>query len=534
MRFDFSLLARLLILLWLSTGFSQAMAQNFPLPESLKPNVEFWKRVFSEIDGGQGFMHDDRDLSRVYETITVPKNSSRRPRKRIVDAARQRIKKEFERISTRRLDKLSESDLRVRRMFPLSATPRDIRAASRHIRFQLGQADKFEKAIRRSGYYTRYIKNNLNREGLPIELAVLPFVESSFNVRANSHVGAAGIWQFMPATGRRFMKVNHIIDERYDPYRASDAAARLLKYNYTILKSWPLAITAYNHGVGGMRRAIRKTGTTDIGVIVEKYRSRTFGFASRNFYAEFLAVLAISRNASRYFPGVYPYPSQDLVRFKLNHYVPSKALASTLGVPLDELRMHNLALRESVWDGGKRLPANYELRIPAHLVTGNIDRQLATIPQTARFSEQVPDKTYRVRRGDSLSRIAAVYRVKTQDLVMMNNLRSRHRIRVGQVLYLPQKGQPIPQPKPVVSKPEPVVVAVAETPQPKLVDIAQEVQSVETPTAEAHVAEKPVRIDTEEVLVEDEVLDSVQQISATDPAEYSVENDNTIEVLFQG
>lgn len=530
MWFNFSLSARLLILLLLSTGFSQALAQNFPLPESLKPNVEFWKRVYSEIDGGQGFMHDDRNLSRVYETITVPKNSSRRQRKRIVDAARQRIKKQLERISTRQLAQLSESDLKIRRLFPQSATPKEIRAARRHIRFQLGQADKFEQAIRRSGYYTRYIESNLNKERLPIELAALPFVESSFNVRAKSHVGAAGIWQFMPATGRRFMKVNHIIDERYDPYRASDAAARLLKYNYSILKSWPLALTAYNHGVGGMRRAIRKTGTTDIGVIVEKYRSRTFGFASRNFYAEFLAALAVSRNASRYFPGIYPYASEDLVRFKLDHYVPAKALASTIGVKLDKLRLHNLALREPVWDGEKRLPARYELRIPAHLLTGHIDRQLAAIPQAARFSKQVPDKTYRVRRGDSLSRIAALYRVKTKDLVMMNNLRSRHRIRVGQVLFLPQKGQLIPQPKPIVSKPRPVVVAAVDTPQTKLVDVDQKVPSVETPTAEDRVAEASVRSDAEEVLVEDEVLDSVQQISATDPAEYSVEKDNTIEV----
>jgi len=542
MLFNSSLVVRILFLLLLSTGFSQALAQNFPLPESLKPNVEFWKRVYSEIDGGQGFMHDTRNLSIVYETITVPKNGSRRQRKRIVDAARQRIKKQLERISTTRLDKLSERDRKIRRMFPASATPGEIRAARRYIRFQLGQADKFEQAIQRSGYYTHYIGSRLNQAGLPLELAALPFVESSFNVRANSHVGAAGIWQFMPATGRRFMKVNHVIDERYDPYRASDAAVKLLKYNYSILKSWPLALTAYNHGVGGMRRAIRKTGTTDIGVIVKKYRSRTFGFASRNFYAEFLAALAVSRNAVRYFPGIQPYAPQDLVRFQLDHYVPAKALASAMGVKLGKLRLHNLALREPVWDGEKRLPARYELRIPRHMVTGRIDRQLAQIPQAAKFSKQVLDKTYKVRRGDSLSRIASLYRIKVNDLVMMNNLRSRHRIRVGQVLYLPQKGKLVTPPKPVIKKPGPVIVATVEAPQRKLVSVTPKALAVNTPGEEAAdkkivqqkkeipVIEELAIAEVKEPLVEDEVLDSVQQISATDPAEYSVETDNTIEV----
>jgi len=525
----------MLFLVLLGGWHAHMLAGEFPLPESLKPNVEFWKRVYSEIDGQHGFMHESRNLSGVYETSKVPRNSSRRQRKRIIEAARKRIKAQLYRIASRPFDKLSADDKKVRQLFSWGAPGKDIRAAARHIRFQLGQADKFKQAVKRSGYYTRYIVKRLTEAGMPTELAALPFVESSFNVRANSHVGAAGVWQFMPSTGRRFMKVNHIIDERYDPYRATDAAVRLLQYNYSILKSWPLALTAYNHGVGGMRRAIRKTGTSDIGVIVKQYRSRTFGFASRNFYTEFLAALEVSQNAAQYFPGVRPNAPQNLKRFKLDHYVPAKVLASTLGVKLEKLKQHNLALREPVWDGEKHMPAHYELRIPRYLITGQLDQQLRKIPLDARFNKQVPDKTYKVRRGDSLSRIATIYGVKVNDLVMMNNLRSRHQIRVGQKLFLPQKGQAIPQPKPVISKPEPVVVAAVS--QEKSSDVVREpiVEKQPKLPEEPEVKEPPVSIamvaaQEAEPLIEDEVLDSVQQISATDPAEYSVAKNNTIEI----
>jgi membrane-bound lytic murein transglycosylase D len=140
-------------------------------------------------------------------------------------------------------------------------------------------------------------------EGLPLELTRLPLVESCFDVEAYSKVGAAGIWQFMPATGRLYaMDVNDSVDERRDPIASTRAAARFLRHNYEALEdSWPLAITAYNHGPAGIRRAISATGTTDIGVIVGRYDGPAFGFASRNFYAEFLAALDVDRHREAWF-----------------------------------------------------------------------------------------------------------------------------------------------------------------------------------------------------------------------------------------
>jgi len=93
-------------------------------------------------------------------------------------------------------------------------------------------------------------------------------------VHAYSKYGAAGVWQFMRGTGKRFMQVDYVIDERLDPITATDAAARLLRENYGMLGTWPLALTAYNHGGAGMKRAVNKLGTSRIDVIVERYQSR--------------------------------------------------------------------------------------------------------------------------------------------------------------------------------------------------------------------------------------------------------------------
>jgi membrane-bound lytic murein transglycosylase D len=212
-----------------------------------------------------------------------------------------------------------------------------------------------------------------------------------------------------------------------------------LRSNYDTLDSWPLAITAYNHGVGGMKRAMRKLGTDDISVIAAKYKSRTFGFASRNFYTEFLAALDVDRNAERYFGPLTP---RQPVRYEvatLEHFLPAKAVEQALGVDRETLREHNRSLRPAVWNGAKYMPKNFELRVPADALKQPIDVALASIPGPQRFAKQHRDRLYTVRRGDSLSKIARKYSVKERELVALNNLRSRHRIRAGQVLVLPDE-----------------------------------------------------------------------------------------------
>ncbi len=118
-------------------------------------------------------------------------------------------------------------------------------------------------------------------EGLPAQLAYLPLVESSFNIRARSGAGAVGMWQFIPETGKKFMRIDDKVDERRDPMASTRAAARLLNENYRILGSWPLAITAYNHGTEGIFRAIESVGSRDLVELIRHYRSPTFGFGNR-------------------------------------------------------------------------------------------------------------------------------------------------------------------------------------------------------------------------------------------------------------
>ena len=191
---------------------------------------------------------------------------------------------------------MSNDEERVLKLFPEGTSNAEFRAAADRVRFQLGQSDRFRQGLVRSGTWKPYINEVMAKRGLPPELAALPHVESSFDPTAYSKVGAAGMWQFMRSTGVRYMRVDHIVDERRDPFFATDAAARLLADNFSVIQSWPLALTAYNHGLASMRRAVQQQKTTDIATIVAKYQSRSFGFASRNFYTAFLAALEIDSN----------------------------------------------------------------------------------------------------------------------------------------------------------------------------------------------------------------------------------------------
>ncbi len=186
------------------------------------------------------------------------------------------------------------------------AEPARLAQAADDVRFQLGQSDRFRAGLQRAGLWESHIAQTLAARGLPPEIAALPHVESSFQPTAMSKAGAAGMWQFIRSTGRRYLRIDGAVDERLDPYRSTEAAAQLLSYNYRLLGSWPLAITAYNHGAEGMRRARDQLGTDDIVRIVRQYQSPTFGFASRNYYCSFLAALRLDRDPEKYFGNVTP------------------------------------------------------------------------------------------------------------------------------------------------------------------------------------------------------------------------------------
>jgi len=238
---------------------------------------------------------------------------------------------------------------------------------SRLLRTQSGLRDALEDALFVSGRYLPRMKDLFKRLGLPEEIAYLPFVESGFNKRAVSKVGASGIWQFMPYTGKLFLRVDDVVDERNDPMRAAEAAARLMKQNFDILGDWPLAITAYNHGTAGVARTARETGTRKIAEIIERvdsFENKNFGFASKNFYACFLAALHVAKNSEVYL-GVVPRARRlEFDEFVMPDFMALKDFLAKMEIDETLFRELNPALTEEVYGGNKYVPVGYNVRVP--------------------------------------------------------------------------------------------------------------------------------------------------------------------------
>jgi membrane-bound lytic murein transglycosylase D len=425
-----------LLLCWIACQPLQAANRSFPEPASLKPAVEFWKKVYTRIDTDAGYIHDRDHLQVVYGQLNL-KSKGWKAQNREIRAAVREYKTALKSLGSGKRNNLSKLEHRILLTWGEDASNETLRKAADNVRFQRGQANKFKAGLIRSGAYLDHIRSVLRDMDLPEELAALPHVESSFDPHTRSHAGAAGMWQFTRSTGRRFMRIDHVVDERLDPDRATVAAARLLKHNNSVLESWPLALTAYNHGLSGMRRAVRVTGTKDIGEIVERYNGRLFGFASRNFYAAFLAALEISGNHKPFF-GDLKYASAPNKRVVVTeNYLPAVSLAKRLGISLDDLRSLNPPLQASVWRGDKFIPKGFHLRLPENYSDSQWQQLLADASQGIGYVAQRPDRYYRVRRGDTLGHIAQKFGTSSRHLKALNNLRSSNLIRVGQRLKLP-------------------------------------------------------------------------------------------------
>ena len=403
-------------------------SQLFPRPPELEPAVRFWTRVYTEVDTQSGFLHDARNLAVVYDRMPLSR--------RQIENRRNQIQTDLRVLASGKRSGLSEGQRQILFLWPEDVSNEVLRAAVDNVRFQLGQSDRFLGGLRRSGAYRQHIDAVIREKGLPAELAVLPHVESSFNPNAYSSAAAAGMWQFGRATGQRFMRIDHIVDERMDPYIASNAAMSLLEYNHSVLGTWPLALTAYNHGAGGIARAVRETGTTDIETIVANYRGRAFGFASRNFYAQFLAVLDVENRASDYFGDVNFDPAPVFRTVVTDAFIDAEIFARSVGITLEQLQADNRALRPAVWEGNKRIPRGFPVKLREGVVAD--ENVLALISDDYKFAVQTPDVAYVVERGDSLSVIARRFNTTVGRLVALNQLRSRNRIQIGQRLLLPQ------------------------------------------------------------------------------------------------
>jgi membrane-bound lytic murein transglycosylase D len=329
MRFQFNLCSALILVL-LTAIFGRAMAaeSTFAVLSGLEGAVVFWKQIFTRYGAGEVVFFDPFDHGKIYSVLRVPDSDEGRA---LVERERARIIANYD---------LSEEDGRVKT--------------------QRGVKEQFIAGLKISGRYMSQMRQIFRDEGLPVELAYLPLVESSFNVRARSTAGAVGMWQFMPDTGRKFLRITDTVDERRDPLVSTRAAARLLAENRKLLGNWPLAITAYNHGTEGIFRAIDVLGTRDLVEIIRRYQSPTFGFASKNFYAEFLAAADIARNSEAHFPSLRPHPPLSLHEIEIKRQVPIQSLLKPAAVSQSDFFEWNPALSPTA----TMIPAGYRVKIP--------------------------------------------------------------------------------------------------------------------------------------------------------------------------
>ncbi len=414
---------------------------TFPRPPELEADVRFWTRVYTEVDTAGGLVHDDERLGIVYQVVRFGEGLSEAERRERVRRLKLHYRGVLLALATGRRESLGEEEERVLTLWP-GANNDTLRSAAYRVRFQLGQADRFRAGLVRAGAWVPHIRRTLAEMDLPAELVALPHVESSYNPMAYSHVGAAGLWQLTRSTGRRYLRVDGVVDERLDPFAATTAAARLLKHNHSVTGSWPLALTAYNHGAAGIRSAVRELGTRDIATVLRGYRGRTFGFASRNFYPAFLAAVDVHFNAERYFGPLKSDEPAASEMIEIPAYLSIDVLEQALGVERQTLREHNPALQPSVWRGAKYVPRGYALRVPQDSIKHSVQTALARISASERHAVQVRDELYTVQPGDALSIIAGRHEVSVDTLMALNGLDSRDRIRAGQVLRLPPSGPP--------------------------------------------------------------------------------------------
>jgi peptidoglycan lytic transglycosylase D len=380
------LLLFLFLLLHFSLLKSSPCAASDPLPifPCLEPNVRFWIDTYTKYPTTNGIIHDATNLSIVYgvidllppDTAGAPKTNQKR-----IQVAKEQYRKILKDLAGN-VEPLDPERRRIADLFGPKASPDAFREAIDNIRCQVGQRDRFEKGLIRSGAYLQRMKDIFRSHGLPEDLCFLPHVESSFDYTAYSKAGAAGMWQFTRATGKKFLTVNKFLDERRDPIRATEAAAKLLKHNYECLGDWPMAVTAYNHGIAGMLRAKKEAGTYVS--VFENFEGRRFGFASRNFYSEFLAARHVAENYEHYFNDLQVKESLEAREVITKERTSVAELSRHYEVDLETLRLLNPALTQPVLKGKREVPKGYRLRLPP-------DSTKAIQVSSASFPQVYPD-----------------------------------------------------------------------------------------------------------------------------------------------
>lgn len=313
--------------------------------------------------------------------------------------------------------------------------------------------ERMEMILGLSDYYLPQFEEILDLYGLPLELKVLPIIESALNPIAISRVGATGMWQFMLTTGRQYnLTINSFVDERRDPIASAHAAAQYLSDMYKIFNDWTLVIAAYNCGAGNVRKAIKRAnGKTDYWDIYPYLPRETRGYVPA-FIAATYAIHYYREH--KLAPKNLSLPTY-VDTFMINQNLHFEQISEVTGIPIDELRDLNPQYRKNIIPGKER---PYELRIPFEYTNTYIEKEkdiygykdsiyfnaktIANVASSSKSSAEGKQKgTHRVKKGETLGGIAEKYEVKLSDLRYWNNLTEKSKIYPNQklIVYSPKQ-----------------------------------------------------------------------------------------------
>lgn len=291
----------------------------------------------------------------------------------------------------------------------------------------------FQIFLDRSHKYLPHIRQKLSEAGLPEELAYLALIESGFQPKIVSRSGAGGMWQFMRPAAQRFnLRVDSHVDERYDWISSTDAAIQYMKSLHDDFGgSWPLALSAYNMGEGGLARAIEANGgETDLWRLIDTPpASDRISLETKQYFARFVASVIVAHSPERYGFTVNPVPAEELDQVPVNGAFSLSRLDGQMGYPEGTLARLNPALLNEMTP-----PAG-----PYHVLVPRSDTErLASALTTAEPATlQYAGGNYKVKRGESLAQIATRHGVSTTELMRINNIRSSRGLRAGESLKLP-------------------------------------------------------------------------------------------------
>ncbi|MFP4014485.1 MAG: transglycosylase SLT domain-containing protein [Chitinispirillaceae bacterium] len=406
--------------------------QAFPVPDIIKENVAFWIRIYTEVSLKEGLLHDREYPQIVYGKIRTGDMLGKK-RSDFIDRKRDEIARSIGILQDSSQKKWGKQEKEIAALFKL-APDGALKGAEKRIRFQTGQKERFKSGLERSSMYLDTIAAILKQHDMPEQLKYLPHVESSFDPKAYSKAGAAGLWQFMRPTGKSYLRIDYLFDERRDPILSTYAAVKFLKSNFNMFQSWPLAITAYNYGPNGIRRAVRSLGSNDIALILEKHESASFKFASKNFYSCFVAVLQIAENPSTYFKTIKWQSRFQAISIELPSGVNPSLLCESLGIAEQTFKDLNPSIRPVVFRYQRLIPKGYKVNLPLEM---NPIETVALLRKLPKQQSPSGGGYYTVVKGDNLYTIARRFGVSMNDLAEVNNITRRGRIYVGQVLLIP-------------------------------------------------------------------------------------------------